>query len=521
MPPDPFNIKRQFQRLGELLRPIDVQSAMLMCNHVLAAWRGEESDPVIRNLVSEVRLPPAPFLVHLAARQCLLQSLGPSNRAMGTEDFKRLFGLLWEIIDHDPAMEDPGWAQSDPTGWAIRYLGLQQRPIDILMQTYGLAIALFTNHLPKGSDESVDIPARVRELLGMNPDVFMRAGFVAGALRMAHSGRVKLAGTITTDLIANRPSEVGAGVTEHWSRFLELASISHADFKKRARDASSSDGDSQYELYRFNLLRRYPMIDVGGARFVAADPHLVIARTTLGMYYDALEADGEAFTKPFGYRFANLVGDLARSACGPGRVWSESSLDPVVRATPPSKNADHAVLGDTATVLIECKALRPSTKLLMIGEPADADALVNRVAGAVRQVTEHASAISAGRWAAHGLPVRPCHGIVVTYGSIPSGNGLLFRGKVRDRLLKDGCDHLPYQLLSISEFDSFLRLVELGNAPDAIMLTLSDGNGGSFPGAFQAALQDDAISGATRRRGELFLASLPGESDSAPTGSNE
>ncbi|MBS0192453.1 MAG: hypothetical protein JSR52_15065 [Planctomycetes bacterium] len=119
------------------------------------------------------------------------------------------------------------------------------------------------------------------------------------------------------------------------------------------------------------------------------------------------------------------------------------------------------------------------------------------------------------------MPARPCHGIVVTYGSIPSGNGLLFRSKVRDRLLKDGCDHLPYQLLSISEFDSFLRLVELGNAPDAIMLTLSDGNGGSFPGAFQATLQDDAIIGATRRRGELFLASLPGESDAAPTGSNE
>lgn len=188
MPPAPFNIKRQYQRLGELLRPIDIESSLLFCNHVLAAWRGDESDPVIRNLVGQIRLPSAPFLVHLAARHCLLQSLGPSNRKMGTEDFKSLVGLLWEILDHDPAMEDPGWAQSDPTGWAIRYFGLQQRVIDILLQTYGLSVALFTHDMPRSSDESVDIPARVQEVLRMRPVVFMRAGFVAGALRMANIG---------------------------------------------------------------------------------------------------------------------------------------------------------------------------------------------------------------------------------------------------------------------------------------------------------------------------------------------
>lgn len=512
MPPAQFNIKRQYQLLGELLRPIDIESSLLFCNHVLAAWRGEESDPVIRKLVGQFRLRPAPFLVHLAARQCLLQSLGPSNREMRTEDFKRLLGLLWEILDHDPAMEDPGWAQSDPTGWAIRFVGLQQPDFGIL-QTYGLSVALFTDNMPRGGDESVDIPARVQDLLRMCPVVFMRAGFVARALRMAPSGRVKLSGTITTDLVANRPSEVGAGVADNWNRFIELVSLTPSEFKLRSRGSAIPTADSRYDLYGFNLLRRYPLIDIGGARFVAADPELVIARTTLGMYYDALEADGENFTRPFGYRFANLVGDLARSACGRDRVWSEPSVSQQSPGQRESKKADHAILGDGATILIECKALRPSTKLLMFGDPTEAAALVARVAAAVRQLTEHAEAIRSGKWAALGLSARDCYGIVVTYGYIPTANGLLFRGKVRDRLASDGRAHLPYLVVSISEFDSFLRLAELGNGLDAVMATLTANDNGGFPGPFQSALSTDAISSATRRRAETFLATLPDRDD--------
>jgi len=509
MVPRTFNIKRQYQLLGDLLRPIDLENSLLFCNHVLTAWRGEESDPVVRNAVSGFRLPPAPFLIHLAARQVLLQCLGPSNRGMGTEDFKRLLDLLWEILDHDPAMQDPGWAQSDPTGCIIRYVGLQQPIIKIRLQTYGFAVALFTNDMPVGPDETLDVAARLEQLLQMNPLVFMRAGFIAGAVRMANSGRVKLAGTISTDLVEKRPTEVGDGVAERWSRFVELVSGTQSEFKTRSRELASPAADIRYDLYRFNMLNRFPAIDVGRAKFITVDPDFVFARTTLGMYYDLLETDGTSFTNSFGYRFGNLIGDLARRACTAGRVWSESSLAQQVRANLPSKNADHAILGETATVLIECKALRPSTKLLMMGDPEETDKLVERVAGAVCQLTEHAAAIGSGKWASLGLPVRDCYGIVVTYGCIPTVNGLLFRGKVHDLLAKDGYDHLPYMVLSLSEFDSFLRLLELGRTLDAVVTALTANANGGFPGPFQSALSTDAISAATRKRGEAFLATLP------------
>lgn len=513
MTPAPFNFTRQYQRLGELLRPIDLESSLLLCNHVLTAVRGEECDPVIHKFVNGIQFPPAPFFIHLAARQCLLQSLGPSNRKMGTEDFKRLFGLLWEIFDHDPAMQDPSWTHSDPTGWAVRFVGLQQRLIGIPLQTYGFAAALFTDEMPVGPDETMDVPARLEQLLQMSPRVFMRAGFVAGAIRMANSGAVKLAGTISTDLVEKRPSEVGDGVAENWSRFVELVSGTHSEFKRRSRDLAGPSADIRYELYRFNQLRRFPAIDIGGAKFVTVDPELVIARTTLGMFYDLWDADKTTFTQSFGPRFGNLVGGLIRGACGKDRTWSESNLSQQIRATVPSKNADHAILGDASIVLIECKALRPNPKLLMMGDPKEADSLAQRVADAVCQLTRHAEAIRSGKWSSYGLPVRDCYGIVVTYGCIPTVNGLLFRSRVGDLLAKGGCAPLPYLVLSISEFDSFLRLVELGNAPDAAMATLTANVNGGFPGSFLSALSTDAISSATRRRGEAFLATLPDRAD--------
>jgi len=515
MPRVPFNFKRQYQLLGDLLRPIDIESALLFCNHVLTACREEESDPIIRDLVNEFRLAHVPFLVHLAARQALLQSLGSSNRAIGTEDFKRLLNLLWEALEHDPAMEDPDWAQTNLAGYTIRFVGLQQRLIDIRLQTYGLAIALFTEEIPCGADESVDVPARVQEILGMSPVVFMRAGFAAVAIRTANSGQVELRGTISTDLVEKRSSEVGSGVADNWNRFLKLISGTQSVFRLKSREFTRSSSDLRYELYRFNMLRRFPLIDVGEKRFVIVDPDLVIARTTLGIYFDLLEADGTRFTDVFGYRFANLFGDLARKACGSNRVWSESSLPQQVRDKPPSKNADHALLGDTSTVLVECKALRPSTKLLRMGNLTDTDALVARVAAAIRQLTEHSKAIQTGKWAPLGLLARNCYGVVVTYERIPSSNGLPFRRKVHDLLNQDGCTHLPYLLLSISEFDTLLRLVERGNAPDAIMAKLTADNNGGFPGSFQSTLATDAISLVTRKRGEAFLATLPSKPESA------
>lgn len=507
--------KQWRQRLGDLLRPLDVESGLLFCNHVLAACRDEEHAPIIANIRHDIGPPCSPFMVHLAAREVLKHGQGPTARGMGTEDFKRLVGLLWEMLDQDPAMQDAGWAASDPTGWAIRFVGLQQRVIDIHLQNYGLAVALFTNALRQSADEPLDVAARVQGLLQMSPDLFMRLGFIAGSMRMASNANVKLRGTITTDCVNHWASQLGEGVTESWPRFCELAALSRAVFRQRCIADSRAAADERYDLYRLNLLRTFPLIETIEDRFVATDPELVHARTTLGMYYDALTAGGTKFTQGFGPRFSNLVGDLLRAACGDGRVWSESRLDQRARRTPPSKNADHAIMGSEAHVLIECKALRPSAQLLMLGDPNDADGIADRIVGAVDQMARQAKAIGEGKWACHGLPARDCLGIVVTYGGIPTVNGTLFRGKVQARATASGRTSLPYLVLSLSELDSFLRLVEDGHEPHEVMRKLCEQENGGFPGTYQHLLSSYAISRRTRTRGQAFLDSLPGTDDNA------
>lgn len=507
--------KQWRQRLGELLRPLDVESGLLLCNHVLAACRNEEHAPIIASLRQEIGPPCSPFMVHLAAREVLRHGQGPTARGMGTEGFKRLVGLLWDMLDQDPALQDAGWATSDPIGWAIRFVGLQKRTIDIHLQNYGLAVALFTNALRQSADEPLDIAAHVQGLHRMPPDLFMKLGFIAGSVRMASNANVKLRGTITTDCVNHWAPQLGEGVAESWPRFCELAALSGAEFRQRCIADSRAAADERYDLYRLNLLRTFPLIETAEGRFVAPDPELVHARTTLGMYYDALTVGRTAFTQGFGPRFSNLVGDLLRGGCGDGRVWSESRLEQGVRSTPPSKNADHAILGSESHVLIECKALRPSAQLLMLGNPKDADGIAERIVGAVDQMARHAKAIGEGKWAVHGLPAKHCLGIVVTYGEIPTVNGTLFRGKVQEIATTNGRMSLPYVVLSLSELDSFLRLVEVGHEPHEVMGTLCEQENGGFPGSYQHLLSSHAISSRTRTRGQAFLDSLPGTDDDA------
>ncbi|MCC6678265.1 MAG: hypothetical protein IT436_14080 [Phycisphaerales bacterium] len=519
MPTRPFSARRQSQLLGELLRPIDVSSGLLFCNHVLLARRGLPCDPRIAAYVQSHAPPLSPFLVHCAARQVLLKSLGESNRPMTSETFSALIALLWEQLDHDPAMQDPAWKESDPTGWAIRYVGLQGETAGILLQGFGLAVGLFTDSLGRGPDEAADIPARLQACLRMHPSVFMRTGFVAGAVRTATNGAVKLPGTITTEVVEQWAGRLGDGVSENWNRFVELTSCTPREFGQISRHSGHAAEDMRYDLFSFNVLRSRPLIDLGDGHFVAPDPHLVYARVAAGMYYDLLDSDGEHFTRPFGYRFAHLVHNLTASACGTGRVWADTSVPRAVRSTPPSRHVDVAYIGDSATVLIECKSLRPSTKLLMLGDPLDAEAMVARVAGAVQQLYEHAEAIRAHKWSSYGLAARDCVGVVVTYGNIPTVNGTLFRRRVAQVATTNSAPSIPYLVLSLPLFDSLLRLVEHGNALDDVVHSLTNDDDAAFPGRYEQDLWLDAISEITRRRGQAFLDTLPSEeSVSEPSG---
>lgn len=429
---------------------------------------------------------------------------------MTTADFAHLVDLLWSLLSRDPAIEDPGWEDADPTGFFVRFAGLQQPVVDVLLQEYGLSSALFTNAMPRASNERIDVPAEAARVLEMPPEVFMRMGFAAAASRGLTDRGVRLGGTMTTEYIQQWSALLGAGIFEHWPRFCELATCPAGAFKRRHDAAAAEANAAGYELYRLNLLRKFPLIDTGRGRFVAPDPELIQARTTLGVYYDLLRSGGKTFADSFGDRFSNLAGDLLRSACGTGRIWSASPLRPRLKAAPPSKNADHIIFDGPAHVLVECKALRPNAQLLMLGDPREADAIAERLAGAVDQVARHSGAIREGRWASEGLPAKPGVGIIVTYGRVPIVDGSLFRDNLRARLAALGSPPLEFLVLSLSELDSFLRLVELGNAPMVIIRERLSARGGATWGSLGPQLRSHAMSRRTRSYAIELLGTLWG-----------
>src|SRR5690606_3531795 len=119
--------------------------------------------------------------------------------------------------------------------------------------------------------------------------------------------------------------------------------------------------DALYAQLEFNPLHRYPIIDVGGGRFIAVNPALVVERTTLGLFYDLFERDGPAFTEKFGYAFDQHVGHLLGSVCAAETLWSAAVWESRLARKKPKntgKFGDWVFLGGNRNVLIECKSLR-------------------------------------------------------------------------------------------------------------------------------------------------------------------
>lgn len=181
-----------------------------------------------------------------------------------------------------------------------------------------------------------------------------------------------------------------------------------------------------------------------------------------------------------------------------------------------TRSADVIVTGPGCHILIECKSLQASQDLLSLGRKQDVDKIIERFAEAMEQVCQHAASIGRGEWAAHGIPVKPCVGIVVSFGQVLGIQGDLFRDRIAKRLADKGCTPVPYLLLSLSEFDSLLRLAEKRfDLPKAIH-TLSEDENGLFPGRYHKHIAEDAISSTIKRWADLVSESLRPEHHRKP-----
>jgi hypothetical protein len=211
-------------------------------------------------------------------------------------------------------------------------------------------------------------------------------------------------------------------------------------------------------------LKRFPIIDIGNQQFVAVDPDLIMQRVSLGLFYDLFEKHGTSFSTSFGFVFDEFVGTLLSQVCKSSSLWSELECKQRLRTNrkPPSKNADRAVLTHSKIILFECKSMRISLRQATYGFDTDVGELTNRIAGAVRQMSEHAISIKKGEWSTLGLGPTDCFGIIVTYGEVFTANSPFMRDRIAETLKLNGIVPLPWIVLSLVDLDALVSLMEMG-----------------------------------------------------------
>src|SRR5205823_393842 len=67
--------------------------------------------------------------------------------------------------------------------------------------------------------------------------------------------------------------------------------------------------------------------------------------------------------------------------------------------------------------------------------------------------------------------------VLISYGRFYAVNLPFFRDRVRKALTAKGYDVPPFVVLSLKEFDAAIRLVELGEPLDKVLLQAADGLG--------------------------------------------
>jgi hypothetical protein len=265
-----------------------------------------------------------------------------------------------------------------------------------------------------------------------------------------------------------------------WEPFLRRVASTPDGFRSAQARPEYCVGDPNYVQFEFNALHRYPVIDLGRGRYVAPDTRLIMRRVSWGLFYDLFERDRTGFSDRFGAVFDRLVGDLLYSVCPPESLWSDAEW----AAKPDRKDqrrlrkrGDWVYLGMERTVLFECKSLRPSLNLLQFGAQVDVDDLRRRVVSALEQVIAQSRDIQDGVWAAEGLPPAPTVCVLLSYGRFEAMNLPFFRDRVERMLKERGPEVPPFVVLSLEEFDTIIRLAELGKPIDRTLGTLATTRG--------------------------------------------
>lgn len=495
----------QLATLRTKIARLKLNESLLYLNHVLATIRAETDDVALRRCLIESKLV-FPHLVHFLAKEIIVGASNFGLEPLAWDSYEELCRI---VIDLGDPLQGVG-ADVDMASVLIR-LSHQQFPAQQLLQLQqlGLSLGLYRDVGRIIDPVDFDLRLEAEEALGMSIDAFISMAFLALSARTAsHEGR-SCAGTfLHWDLVQLQRQGLAFCTPDKWNPFLKKAACSINGFRNECKKHDTSAAGLEYMQFAFNPLYRAPLIDVGDQLYIAPDPLLIVERTTEGLYYDLLERDHMRFTERFGYAFDAFVGQLLESAIDRERLWWESSTKSTLgpRYNAASKNADHAIACARGIVLIECKSIRPSLELTTYATKKSVEQLVDRISGAVEQLSLHAASIDRGEWTSFGIHPAKCVGLVATYGHVHGVNNAFFRRKVLDVLGKRSISPIPWAVVSLSELDSFVSLLDRGADEWQIAGSIcSEGEiAMQLKNSYEPMLAENAVSAFSKRKADEF-----------------
>lgn len=282
-------------------------------------------------------------------------NVGTEHRTLEASDDAVLQGMnLINGLDEPEIGPD-----ADVTTWGIYLmrLGAKQFPVQSGVKPRMARTLLLFDRLPFSVPEAAayDIPNRFHTLTGVTVPQFMWVCFAISTL-LQTSPVIDLAGGINHGL-----RSLDSLVNEETvRRTLPLISCTVAEFRPLADADAAGVIDPRQEHWAFNPLYTRPLVHLGGHRYIAPVPRLLIERMIDAPYFELLTADRIEFTKPFGYVFQAYVGELLRPFAG-DRLRGE------VRYATDARTSDWSIFDPDGITQIEVKTGRLRKEAKTIG----------------------------------------------------------------------------------------------------------------------------------------------------------
>jgi hypothetical protein len=296
---------------------------------------------------------PGPNAIAVALTQFGLADLarfalhfGNEHRDIDADDNAVLQGMnLINGLDEPDIGPD---ADATTMGIYLMRLGAKQFPLQTAIKPRMARTLLLFDRLPPSVVEAsaYDIPKRFHDLTGVTITQFVWVCFAISTL-LQTSPDIDLSAGISHGLSLLDPLVNEETVL----RTLPLISCTAEEFRASADIEAAGLVDPRQEHWAFNPLYTRPLVHLGGRRYIAPVPRLLIERMIDAPYFELLTADGIEFTKRFGYVFQAYVGELLRPFAG-------DRLRPELRYATDARTADWSVFDLDGITQVEVKTGR-------------------------------------------------------------------------------------------------------------------------------------------------------------------